>query len=128
MNVTELVRILFENGESVLAEVDTVDVPGDAVVLAAPEPGKAIAQMSQSLENGLRSLRPALTGFVDAFRDSAPDSVNIEFGLKLGGETGVILAKGTAEVNFKVEVTWTKLPNASTDGVIASAEAPHVGE
>jgi hypothetical protein len=126
--VTELVRIPFENGESVLAEVDRADVPGDAVVLAAPEPGRAMAQVSQNLEVGLRSLRPALAGLVEAFRDSAPDSVTIEFGIKLGGETGVILAKGTAEVNFKVDVTWTRLPGAPSAGLIPCAEVPHVDE
>ena len=29
----------------------------------------------------------------------------VEFGLKLDGETGVIVAKGTAEVNFKVTMS-----------------------
>jgi hypothetical protein len=30
----------------------------------------------------------------------------VEFGLKIGGEAGVIIAKGTAEVNFTVRVSW----------------------
>jgi hypothetical protein len=37
---------------------------------------------------------------------STPDHFTVEFGVKLGGETGVILAKGTAEVNLKVTMSW----------------------
>ncbi len=39
---------------------------------------------------------------------SSPDHFSVEFGVKLGGETGVILAKGTAEVNLKVTMTWDR--------------------
>jgi Trypsin-co-occurring domain 1 len=35
----------------------------------------------------------------------APDETTVDFGLKIGGETGVIVAKGTAEVNFLVSVS-----------------------
>lgn len=54
--------------------------------------------------------------------------MNIEFGIKLGGETGVILAKGTAEVNFKVDVTWTRLSGAPSAELIPCAEVSHVDE
>jgi hypothetical protein len=43
-------------------------------------------------------------------RARSPDECGVEFGLKLGGETGVIVAKGTAEVNFLVKLTWRKNP------------------
>jgi hypothetical protein len=39
---------------------------------------------------------------------ASPDECGVEFGLKLGGETGVIVAKGTAEVNFVITLTWKK--------------------
>lgn len=35
-----------------------------------------------------------------------PEEVTVEFGAKLGGESGIIFAKGSAEVNFKVSMTW----------------------
>jgi hypothetical protein len=41
---------------------------------------------------------------------SAPEHFTVEFGVKLGGETGVILAKGTAEVNLKITMTWDREP------------------
>jgi hypothetical protein len=104
--VTELVRVPLESGEFIVAEVDNLDIPGGDVILAAPEPGKALAEMQTKLGTGLRRIRPAVTELVEALKDSRPDSVCVEFGLKIGGETGVILAKGTAEVNFKISMEW----------------------
>jgi hypothetical protein len=42
----------------------------------------------------------------DQLMASMPDHFTVEFGVKLGGETGIILAKGTAEVNLKVTMIW----------------------
>jgi hypothetical protein len=39
----------------------------------------------------------------------------VEFGVKLGGETGIILAKGTAEVNLKITMTWDREPRQVGD-------------
>lgn len=107
-DMTELVRITLESGERIVAEVDRYDIQGDDVVLAAPEPGKAIAEVRNKLENGLRGIRPAVAELVEALKPISPESVGVEFGIKIGGETGVILAKGTAEVNFKVIVEWKR--------------------
>ena len=38
----------------------------------------------------------------------APEHFTVEFGVKLGGESGIILAKGTAEVNLKITMTWDR--------------------
>jgi len=116
--MAELVRIPLESGEYIVAEVDTLDLPGGDVVLAAPEPGKAIAQMSTKLGAGLRSIRPAVAELVEALKGSGPDSIGVEFGVKLGGETGVILAKGTAEVNFKVVMEWKRSSGEATGGEV----------
>jgi hypothetical protein len=116
--MTELVRIPLQSGEYIIAEVDKVDIPGDDVVLAAPEPGKAIAEVRNKLEVGLRSIRPAVTELVDALKGSGPDSIGVEFGVKVGGETGVILAKGTAEVNFKVVMEWKRSSGEATGGEV----------
>jgi hypothetical protein len=121
--MAELVRIPLEDGTYLLAEVDRADVPADAVVLASPEPGRATAQAAQSLESGLRSLRPALVSLSQTLQSLAPDSVTLEFGVKLGGETGIILAKGTAEVNFTVSLEWHRAPSGP-QAVSPSADQP----
>jgi len=40
--------------------------------------------------------------------DMAPTEAAIEFDLKVGGETGFIIAKGRADVNFVVHLCWKK--------------------
>jgi Trypsin-co-occurring domain 1 len=117
--MTELVRIPLQSGEYIIAEVDKLDIPGgDVVVLAAPKPGKAIAEVRNNLEASLRSIGPAVTELVDALKGSGPDSISVEFGVKVGGETGVILAKGTAEVNFKVAMEWKRSSGGATGGEV----------
>ncbi|WP_328678022.1 CU044_2847 family protein [Streptomyces sp. NBC_00343] len=108
--MTQLVRIPLENGEFLVAEVDRADIPEESVVLASPEPGRSVAQASRTLESSLRGLRPALAGLTEALQALSPETVSIEFGVKLGGETGVILAKGTAEVHFAVHAQWAPKP------------------
>ena len=44
----------------------------------------------------------------DKLVTAAPEHFTVEFGVKLGGETGIIVAKGTAEVNLKITMTWDR--------------------
>lgn len=59
-----------------------------------------------SLEEALDKLKQPLGKVVHLFKEMSPDEAAVEFGLKIGGETGVIIAKGTAEVNFIVRMSW----------------------
>jgi Trypsin-co-occurring domain 1 len=96
-------------GDVVVFEVDGSEVP-DGLVLASPEPGKIADRARTTLEKALADLTPSLTKVVGMLREMAPGEVTVEFGLKMGGETGVIIAKGTAEVNFKVKMSWKDKP------------------
>lgn len=106
--MAELVRVPLESGDYIVAEVDTMDIPGGDVVLAGAEPGKAFIEVQAKLGAAVRSLRPTVAELIEPLKDSGPDSISVEFGLKIGGETGIILAKGTAEVNFKVSMEWKR--------------------
>jgi hypothetical protein len=107
-SMAELVRVPLEHGQYIVAEVDKLDIPGDDVVLAGAEPGKTLAEVQAKFGASLRTIRPAITELIETLKDSGPDSINVEFGIKIGGETGIILAKGTAEVNFKVSMAWKR--------------------
>jgi hypothetical protein len=78
----------------VLVEVDPAEVPGD-LELASDEAGKAAARARRSLEESLDHLRPSLQRIITMLEGLAPQETEVEFGLKIGGETGVIIAKGT---------------------------------
>ena len=94
-------------GAVVLVEADRSDIPG-GLALASPEPGQAAARAARSLSESLEQLEPVLRTVKDKLIAAAPEHLTVEFGVKLGGEYGVILAKGTAEVNLKVTMTWEK--------------------
>lgn len=94
------------DGEDVLVvEVDPGEVSGD-LVLASPAPGEVVARAQVTLEQALGKLKPSLEKVVGLLKELSPDQTVVEFGLKFGGETGVIIAKGTAEVNLKVTMSW----------------------
>ena len=98
-----------EGGGTVLVEVDRGDIPG-GLTLASPEPGQAAARAAQSLSASLEQLEPVLRTVKDKLVAAAPEHFMVEFGVKLGGETGIIVAKGTAEVNLKITMTWDREP------------------
>ena len=90
--------------EMLVVEVDRSEVSEDLVL--ASEPGKVAARAQVTLEEALARLKPSLRKVVDLMKELSPDQAAVEFGLKLGGEYGAIIAKGTAEVNFKVTMSW----------------------
>ena len=94
-----------DSHEILVVEVDRDEVP-EGLVLASAAPGKVTDRARVSLEEALEKLKPALGKIVHMLKEISPDETGLEFGLKVGGETGVIIAKGTAEVNFTVRISW----------------------
>jgi hypothetical protein len=105
--VTYLIGMSVENDSSdiLVFEVDRSEVSDD-LVLASPEPGKVAARAQVTLQEALEKLKPSLQKVVHLLKELSPDETVVEFGLKMGGETGVIIAKGTTEVNFTVRMSW----------------------
>ena len=91
--------------EILVFEVDRGEVSED-LVLASPEPGKVADRARVTLEEALGKLKPSLDKIVGLLKELSPDETEVKFGLKIGGETGLIVAKGTAEVNFTVRMSW----------------------
>ena len=57
---------------------------------------------------------PALRTIIIRLRtdEHSPDEIAMNLGLKVGGEAGLVFAKGTAEATFTVSMTWHKLESA----------------
>lgn len=96
----------LDGGEG--AAVFEVDVDADATDLELAAGGGVVARARVSLDEALDQVKPTLARVADTLRELGPDAAELEFGLKMGGETGVIIAKGTAEVNFTVRLTWNR--------------------
>ena len=94
-----------DSDDVLVFEVDRTEVSGD-LVLASTDPDKAADRARVTLEEALTKLKPSLQKIVHLLKELAPDETEVEFGLKIGGETGMIIAKGTAEVNFAIRMSW----------------------
>lgn len=83
-----LVSLQVEAGieETLVVEADPSEISEDLVL--ASEPGKVAAKAQVTLEQALARLKPSLGKVVDLLKELSPDQTVVEFGLKLGGETG----------------------------------------
>ncbi|MFF2523516.1 CU044_2847 family protein [Streptomyces liangshanensis] len=86
--------------------VEAAPAAGDELQMSSG--ADIVARSTRSLNEVLGSLRPALTAIQDALTAVSPDETEVEFGLKFGGEFGVVISKGTAEVNMVVRMRWTR--------------------
>jgi Trypsin-co-occurring domain 1 len=79
----------------------------DGLVLASPSPGDLADRAKTTLVGALEKLRPSLEKLVESLKNLSPDETTVEFGLRVGGETGLIVAKGTVDANFAIRMTWS---------------------
>ncbi|MGO8961068.1 MAG: CU044_2847 family protein [Streptosporangiaceae bacterium] len=100
----------------ILVEADPDDIPSGLTLAATPEPGKAMATAARSLSESLDQITPFIQTVKDKLVAWAPEHLVVEFGVKLGGEAGIILAKGTAEVNLTITMTWERDPESRRQG------------
>lgn len=115
VNVTVLMQVPVSDAQGaavILVEADPDDIPGGLTLAATPEPGKAMATAARSLSESLDQIAPLIQTVKDKLVASAPEHFVVEFGVKLGGEAGIILAKGTAEVNLTITMSWERDPES----------------
>jgi hypothetical protein len=91
------------DGEGVLrvqsAENDLSLVPASSV-------SKTVEKAKDTLEDAIGAIMPALSVVTGKLRKLSPDELTVEFGLVLGAESGVVVAKGHGEVHFTVTLGW----------------------
>ncbi|MDT9684649.1 CU044_2847 family protein [Streptomyces sp. TRM76323] len=105
--MTQLITIeVGDDGDgTAVFEVD------DGLVAVGSEgfPGESVTARAQmSLQEALDQLGPALARVFDTLRRLGPEEAAVDFGLKVGGEGGIVVAKGTTEVNFAVRLVWRR--------------------
>jgi hypothetical protein len=102
----------YQVGEtsSVLVEVDE-DTYG---VEAVSRLSDGVLEAGQRLESALGSVRDAAEATLREMRKLSPDAVEVEFGIKLAGEAGAMIAKASAEGHFTVRLSWS--PSANDQG------------
>ncbi|MGW2722023.1 CU044_2847 family protein [Streptomyces sp. NPDC001492] len=68
---------------------------------------------ARTFEAALDGVRAAAESALRVFRDGSlrPDTVELEFGVKLSTETGAVIAKGAAEGHLVVKLSWSPQPS-----------------
>jgi hypothetical protein len=102
--MTELVRFATDDGAALIVEVSERDFGTERV--SRSETG--VVEASETLDAAVASLVPSLKRVADGLRKLAPDRFEIEFGIKLNAEAGVIVAKTAAESHFVVKLAWAR--------------------
>jgi hypothetical protein len=101
--VDAVVRYQVGDGSSVLVEVDE-DTYG---VEAVSSTSDGVLEAGQRLEAALGSVRDAAQAALEAMSKLSPETVEVEFGIKLAGEAEALIAKASAEGHFTVRLSWS---------------------
>lgn len=65
---------------------------------------QGILDAGRRLEEALAFIRPAAAAAFDAFDDHVAERIDIQFGIKLAGEAGAVIAKNHAESHLVVRM------------------------
>lgn len=113
MSDVQPLQIREENGETYTIYVAIKDESADIPVLAPEDPDResygidpqAIMVEMVEVHQAIRAYTRYAIGAFKNFSTEHIEEVNLKFGLKIGGKTGVpFLAEATSEGNFEIEV------------------------
>jgi hypothetical protein len=99
-----MVPVSETGGAVAIFDVNDEDVPSELVL--ATSPGKAVAELSVSLREALDKVLPTMSEVSKQLTHLSADEVTMEFGLRVGGEAGLIFAKVGVDANFTVRLVW----------------------
>jgi hypothetical protein len=102
--LTQLASFPSDAGPPLVVEVAD---NGYGVERVARENG-GIIQASEKLEEALKRAMPTLRIVVRSVQALAPDTAEIEFGITLTTEAGVVVAKTAVEGHFTVRLSWAR--------------------
>jgi hypothetical protein len=102
---TQYYKFVIDNQSSFIVETTEPTIRG----------GRAVAGGGRLVENAqvnFEQIISRIPDFINPLRDQIvkgipqTESVKVEFGFKISGELGIIVAKSQAEANFKVTFVW----------------------
>ncbi|NRB65617.1 MAG: hypothetical protein HRU40_21805, partial [Saprospiraceae bacterium] len=65
---------------------------------------------NNNFTSAIKKIRPTANALLRQLTslDAKPDNVSVEFGIKISGKVGAIIASTQTEANFKVTLSWQK--------------------
>jgi hypothetical protein len=105
-NKTRLVRFQLDEDTEVVFETDLA--PDGKEELVSRGGNDEIPLAKDRLDVLTDRIRPVANTLFDALKElNTPQEINLEFGIKLGGKTGIVFASAETECNFKIGLKWT---------------------
>lgn len=103
--VAQLIEFAVGSGQSIFVEVE--DSAAGPVTRGIGAQSIA-TRASQTFEDAISHVRPAAEAIVAQLRNlaTAPDEVQVEFGLTLSAAAGAFIAAAGTAANFKISLTW----------------------
>ena len=101
----KLVEFSSDGDESILVEVEIPeDEEGDEEATRDGEVKKA----SKSFKKALAAVKPIAETLIEKCTglSKRPQEIEVEFGIKMNAEAGVVVATTGVEANFKVTLKW----------------------
>jgi len=108
-----LVEVPLDSGGSIVVEVD--ELAGARTMRGGDRGAGLVEQSGRTLEESLGAIVPALREVIDKLRNVSGElsEIEVELGLKLTGEAGMVVAKAGAEANFRVLLRWQRPEEAA---------------
>jgi hypothetical protein len=119
----------FTTDDGAVVVVESVE-PGTGTRLVGRGDGGPAALASSTFEGALDGVRSAAQSALRVFRDGSlrPDSVELEFGVKLTAEAGAVIAKGAAEGQLVVRLGWSSERQAPGQAAATPPSAASIPE
>ncbi|KAB8332427.1 hypothetical protein SD80_017635 [Scytonema tolypothrichoides VB-61278] len=84
---------------------ESEDTPAERVAFPS---GRIVADAKQTFEDGIDKIKPKFASLTTKLKDLSPEEMEVKFGIKLNTEAGAILTSVGGEVNFEINVKWSK--------------------
>jgi hypothetical protein len=102
--LSELVRFEDQNGAALLVEVDEESLG----VQRIKRDDNGVVEAGKRLDEALAAAQPTIRTVIQTLTQLVPDEHEIEFGIKLNAEAGVVVAKSAVEGHFNVKLLWRR--------------------
>lgn len=104
MATKQFMEFRLEDGGSVI--VEGIDTSSTTVTRGGIS--EKIVESSKTFDEVLQGLKPIASAIQKSLVEiNNPDEITVEFGVKIGGKTGIILASLETEVNFQISIKWS---------------------
>jgi hypothetical protein len=116
--MTQVLSYPLADGGVLAVEAASPDVPSGLELASAEDRLKKAEEKlkttGQTLESAVNGVIPGLEAVTSQLRKLSPDEVAVEFGLTVTAESGIVVAKGSAEVHFTATLKWNGSRNTGS--------------